>query len=166
MQPKVYELQEYYGYGVSDDGRIWSRKCYGIGNRLSEEWHEIKPRTDHKGYHQITLRINGKQISRLVSRLVYVGIKGAIPDGMEVCHDDGDKLNNAIANLRLDTHQGNAMDMFRHGTMRVAKLNETQVLDIRARLAQGETSTVLMHEYGVTRDTIIKIKNRRTWGHI
>jgi hypothetical protein len=41
-----------------------------------------------------------------------------VPDtpGLEVCHNDGDKLNNRIENLRWDTHAANVADMMRHGS--------------------------------------------------
>lgn len=43
----------------------------------------------------------------LVHRIVYEMHFGQIPDGMQIDHIDGDKLNNRIENLRLATHSQN-----------------------------------------------------------
>lgn len=45
-------------------------------------------------------------------------------------------------------------------------LTETDVLDIWARLAAAERATDIAAHYGVTKSTICKIKNGRTWKHI
>lgn len=44
---------------------------------------------------------------RYVHRLVYETFIGAVPDGLEINHKDGNKLNNALDNLEAITHQEN-----------------------------------------------------------
>lgn len=58
----------------------------------------------------------GKGNSQYVHALVASAFLGAKPVGLEICHNDGDATNNSVENLRYDTHQGNYMDMFVHGT--------------------------------------------------
>ncbi len=41
---------------------------------------------------------------------------GACPDGQEVCHNDGNTLNNRLDNLRYDTRRANNLDTVLHGT--------------------------------------------------
>lgn len=41
---------------------------------------------------------------------------GPRPEGMYVCHNDGNPLNNAISNLRYDTPSSNILDTVKHGT--------------------------------------------------
>lgn len=54
---------------------------------------------------------------RQVHCLVYEAFVGPVPDGLEVCHDNGDPLDNRVTNLRVDTHSGNMRDKRRHGTL-------------------------------------------------
>lgn len=58
----------------------------------------------------------GKGNSQYVHTLVAAAFLGERPEGLEVCHNDGDATNNCVNNLRYDTHAGNYADMFRHGT--------------------------------------------------
>lgn len=40
---------------------------------------------------------------------------GPRPEGLDVCHNDGDKSNNRASNLRYDTHSENQKDEVRAG---------------------------------------------------
>lgn len=42
--------------------------------------------------------------------------RGISSDGMHACHNDGDKLNNSLPNLRWDTPSENEQDKVRSGT--------------------------------------------------
>lgn len=56
-----------------------------------------------------------------VHRIVALAFLGEPPDPrMEVCHNDGDRLNNALSNLRWDTRSNNALDTVRHGKHHIA----------------------------------------------
>jgi len=48
--------------------------------------------------------------------LVARAFLGPPPEGLEICHNDGDDWNCAVTNLRYDTHQSNIMDTVRQGT--------------------------------------------------
>lgn len=41
---------------------------------------------------------------------------GPCPDGMEVCHNDGNPENNRVENLRYGTRSDNMRDKRKHGT--------------------------------------------------
>lgn len=47
-----------------------------------------------------------------------------------------------------------------------AKFTEEDVLSIRARRANGEKTTTLAKEYGVSQSAIAAIVSRRNWKHI
>lgn len=51
-----------------------------------------------------------------VHPLVLEAFVGPRPPGMEACHADGNKTNNALSNLRWDTKRANELDAIRLGT--------------------------------------------------
>lgn len=48
--------------------------------------------------------------------LVALAFLGPRPEGLVVCHNDGDYLNNKASNIRYDTYSENELDKVRHGT--------------------------------------------------
>lgn len=68
-------------------------------------WKDGKPAgTPHSvGYIQLTFEGN----LHLAHRIVWEMHKGAIPSGNIIDHDDRDRKNNRIGNLRLTTYTGN-----------------------------------------------------------
>lgn len=104
-----------------------------------------------------------------VHRVVLGAFAGPCPDGMQGCHNDGDRQNNRLSNLRYGTPTENQGDRVEHGThgrgerSATAKLCEAQVLDIHRR-APTETHSALAAEFGVARTTITAINQGATWG--
>lgn len=96
------EVAGFPGYFVSDHGRF--RK----GDRVLRGCNSI-------GYRQFTMRdANGKTFRKYAHRLVLESFVGPCPDGMEGCHaPDKDTENNALWNLRWDTHKSNVADRSR-----------------------------------------------------
>ena len=54
------------------------------------------------------------QVGHKVHHLVMEAFVGPLPEGMEVCHNDGDPANNRVENLRFDTRSENALDAVGH----------------------------------------------------
>lgn len=69
------------------------------------------------GYLRVNLCKDGKSTKIFVHKLVSRAFIGPIPDGLEVCHNDGNKLNCNKNNLRYDTHSANLLDRINHGTI-------------------------------------------------
>lgn len=95
---------------------------------------------------------------------------GPCPPGMEVCHNDGTKLNNNWWNLRYDTPTGNHADRFRHGTdnsgerSTTAKFIWEEVREIRRKYFSREsTCTSLALECGVSYQCIHHMIRYETW---
>ena len=90
----------------------------------------------------------------------------------DAAHNDGDKLNCALTNLRWATKIDNQADIKRHGRRPCgedvfgAKLSEAAVRAIRTRLAEGERYRPLAEEYEVSASTIHLIKHGKIWGHV
>lgn len=53
--------------------------------------------------------------SRYVHRLVLETFIGPCPDGHEGCHNNGNKYDNRLCNLRWDTHKNNIKDAVKAG---------------------------------------------------
>lgn len=68
-----------------------------------------------RGYHRVTLLRDGKRHHWMLHRLVLLTFVGPCPPGMEGCHNDDDKSNNALTNLRWDTSSANHLDRTRNG---------------------------------------------------
>lgn len=127
-------------------------------------------------YPKITLfkeMVQGRRsvVNMLIHRLVWLVYKGAIPDGMQINHKDGNKLNPSLDNLELVTHSGNAKHAVRNGLLNIlkgeqngnARLTNAQAETIRQRLKNGEVCRRLAIEYGVSHPTIAYIRDRKTY---
>lgn len=97
-----------------------------------------------------------------VHSLVAAAFLGPRPAGQEVRHLDGNPQNNRVDNLAYGTRTENILDVMRIGRA-WRKLTPDQVLDIRARLAAGESGVNLARLYGVSQTCISAIKARKVF---
>ena len=67
----------------------------------------LKPEITHNGYQRVGLYHNGKLYHKRVATLVAEAFIGKKPQGTEIDHWDGNKLNNKADNLRYVTHKEN-----------------------------------------------------------
>lgn len=109
-------------YEVSSHGRVRSIERtivtkQGVRRRLPGQM--MAQTADAHGYLRVTL--SGPRLRvPLVHALVAEAFHGARQPGLEVCHNDGDKLNNKATNLRWGTRSENAQDSVRHGSHALA----------------------------------------------
>lgn len=106
-------------------------------------------------------------------RLIAETFLGPCPDGHEVNHIDGNRRNNAPANLEYVTHLENIAHAWREPrevsrgeTHCTAKLTEADVREIRRRCAAGEYQYVVAADYGVTQSAVGRAVLRKTWAHV
>lgn len=59
--------------------------------------------------------VNGGQQGLYVHHVVAAAFHGPRPDGLDVCHCNGDLTDNRPENLRYDTANGNMRDAVAHG---------------------------------------------------
>ena len=144
-----------------------------------------------KGYGVMNLFGPEKGRSRLVHRISYELHFGAIEDAsLEVCHSCDVPACVRPDHLFLGTHKENQQDMGRKGRSHFsqlrltgdlnptrtrpeclargtrngnAKLNPEKVAEIRLRYAQGESTTTIAVQFGVSRPTIDAVVKRKTW---
>lgn len=69
-----------------------------------------------KGYPFYNVKVGDKRKSVYAHKLVAEAFIGARPEGMEVAHNDGDKLNCHHSNLRYASPKQNNADKIAHGT--------------------------------------------------
>ena len=163
-------------YMVSVTGLIYSKPRRSVpigrkGSHLCGGAFKV-PQTTPAGHLACSLMRSKQSVNRRVGAWVLDAFVGTKPDGMECCHVDGDPLNNAIGNLRWDTHASNMADSSRHGTHvrgeqhPSAKLTEEQVIYIRRMRTGGTPARELAETYGVCVDTIRSAANGRKWSYL
>lgn len=119
----------------------------------------------------LVVNLTNKTIRKqvLLHALILKSFEGDAPAGMECCHNDGSKANNAIENLRWDTRRGNHADKKAHGTWQggencgTSKLTDELVRYIRASPLNHQQ---MADELGVHKSCIEKVRLRVTWRHI
>lgn len=104
-------------YEVSNLGRVRSldREVYAGQGRMRKSPGRLL--SIHKGdhYSKVRLKLGGSGKTHNVHTLVAVAFLGLRPDGMEVCHNNGQHHDNRLVNLRYDTHSENQRDTVRLG---------------------------------------------------
>lgn len=152
----IKRVPGYDNYYVSASGRFFR---------------ELKPQFNADGYRHV--RLKGKTIK--TAKLVIAAFVGPRPDGMVVCHNDGNRSNDSIENLRYDTQANNIADIKRHGNLNppsgsrngMSKLTDRKVIEMRRRYAKGGIShAALGREYGVSREQARDIINGKFWRHL
>lgn len=157
------------GYRVGDDGSVWSCKNARWGFR--KEWRKLKTTIDTSGYPALQIMPPyGKAKRFRVYRLVLISFVGHPPVGMEALHENGDRLDNRLCNLRWGTRRENCADTRRHGrlphgeTHGSAKLTTEQVQEIRSLYVPNKFGYKrLAKMFGVHMQTIVGIIKGTRW---
>lgn len=170
-------IPNFPGYMIGSDGSVWS--CKRRGRPLGEKrtidgqvFARIRPQLNARGYGTISRQKNKKQIVMFVAHAVLFAFVGPRPEGLECCHGDGDKLNNALSNLRWDTRQSNHMDKLWHDSIPIgekasrAKLTYKDVQEIKRLFEAGIKQTELGKMFGVNQTSISAIVNGHRWENV
>lgn len=122
----------------------------------------------YRGYPFVGLIMKGVRRTRTTATLVAAAFLGPRPEGMEVCHNDGQRGNSRADNLRYGTRLENEADKEIHGTRLKGErcpasiLNEDQVREIRRR-AVSEPHASIASDLGIKAATIQQIVNGKSW---
>lgn len=166
-------IDGYPAYEISEDGEI--RSYLLNSSRVSDEVVRIiKPTLSRYGYKKVSITSGDKTSTTfMVHCLVARAFIGERPDGMQVCHNDGNKLNNHYTNLRYDTPTANMLDAINHGTIRrghsvnTSKLDEHDVIVIKRLHSRGVVTTQgIATLFGVSKTTVKNIMNGKIWKHL
>lgn len=118
MSPETWRpVVGYEGYyEVSERGRVRSMTRLDNHGRR-KVGRVLRAGVAGNGYLLVSLWRDGIAASRTVHSLVAEAFIGPRPEGMDVCHADGDRLNPVATNLRYDTRSANLADAREHGTL-------------------------------------------------
>lgn len=128
-----------------------------------------------RGYGQFVIRVNGRYQPVGAHRQGWIYFVGPISDEKPfVCHRCDNPPCVRLEHLFLGTHQDNMDDMFAKDRRTAAvgekasktKLTAEQVIEIRARHANGERMATLGREYGIAGWNISMIVQGRVWKHL
>lgn len=155
------KICDYPNYEISSFGRVKK------GERL------LAPSINKYGYLTVSLCCNSHCASFRIHRLVAIAFLGRPPfAGALIAHNDGQRTNNVINNLRWASALENQADSVRHNTrvrgshVRGSKLIETDIPNIRRRIQNGEPYPLIANDYNVSISTICLINKERTWRHV
>lgn len=128
-----------------------------------------------RGYGNFAFRKNGKVINNRAHRFAYILSEGKVPLNLMVCH----KCNNPLCvrpdHLYMGSGSDNVQDAIISGLWNppqgekngMSKLTEKEVRKIRKMFASGNYyQKELANIFGVMRENISQIVNKRSWAHI
>lgn len=156
-------------YSVSNTGlvRAEARLRNGRANSVRALKQRMKVQQQREdGYLQVSLTLDSKGVHAYVHCLVALAFIGPRPEGQQACHNDGDKTNNVLSNIRYDTRTGNEADKVLHGTSnrgdrrRTAKLDAAQVKAIRS---DQRLHREIARAFGVSEGYVSEIKSGKAW---
>lgn len=156
------QISGFDSYYINDSGKVWSMKSkkYLKSDIIC-------------GYYRVNLHKDGKPYRKFIHRLVLEVFVGFCPKGMECCHNNGNKQDNRLENLRWDTRSNNAKDAVRHGTYirgekhYFSKLTEQNVRMIIYMWRTKEfTQREIAKLYNICFVTVNDIIHKRSWKHI
>ncbi|WP_073837480.1 NUMOD4 motif-containing HNH endonuclease [Micromonospora sp. CB01531] len=162
------EIPGFERYEVSNLGQVRSWRTRGHGGYRAKHPRILTQRlTGVKGHERWAVRLENRVTT--VHRLVLLAFVGSPPGGQVGCHNDGNRDNNALDNLRWDTQRANAADQVAHGTAPIgeqnpaARLTEEDVTAIRKAPYHRGLAKELSQQYGVTHWHIRAIRRGRCW---
>lgn len=164
MESNIYGFDRHYT--ITEYGDVYSYSKYD--RKL------MRQSTTGKGYKSVCLKRHGRNVVKLVHRLVAMAYVVGYKNGLQVNHKDGVKANNLYTNLEWVTPKENSLHSRRIGLYdnkgrkhSMAKLNELNVMNIRAVAETGAMNYVeLGRAYGVNKTCIRKIVEYETWRYI
>lgn len=172
-------IEGFPGYEISSLGRVrsfWQKtganKRWGYYLGRTPQVAMLQP--DKDGYLSKGLRRDGKDYCRRVHRLV---AQAFIPNdrpaiATKVNHKNNIPGDNRVENLEWCTEEENrehalGIGVWPRGERHwKARLNAEKVKQIRMRRASGESNSQIAKDFGITKEAVSAIYNRRIWKNV
>ncbi|MCJ7663023.1 MAG: NUMOD4 motif-containing HNH endonuclease [Desulfobacterales bacterium] len=180
-------ISEFPNYEVSDMGRV-RRRTPGPATYVGKI---LSPILDPYGYHGVNLCNDQTRRTVMIHQLVYKTFVGTLCQDKSIHHEDGNKLNNGLGNLiemkkfshiglhsrsRINPFSGRSHSIESRRKISVAcrgerhskaKINESDVKEIRGKLAEGKlTMVAIADSFNVSPNCINNIKRGVNWRHV
>lgn len=147
-------------YEVSDLGRVRSvQRRVRSGKFYVTRSAMIRSLAATRWRMQLCMSRDGVAKTHGVHVLVMNSFIGPTPEGMEICHNDGDFRNNRLDNLRYDTHQANMMDSVEHNTHPFARRDRCK----NGHIYTSETTCAIKGKPNVRGCRTCQLENRRAY---
>jgi hypothetical protein len=177
---KWYPVPGHEGFfEVTRCGRVRSVSRYVNVFGGGKRWHKGKELKliMNTGYPSVRRRLNGCQKTILVHRAIAEIFVPNPENKPFVNHIDGNRANSDPENLEWCTHKENMQHAHRTGLVPpskigpgekspAAKLNETQVVEIKCLLLIGAKPRDIAKLYPVSYSAIYEIRSGRSWAHV
>ena len=171
----MLDIKNYEGlYAISSTGKVWSYPKYnGVGFREGK-WLKT---FIHRGYEYVTLTKDSVQKKYLIHRLVAQSFLENNLLKKEVNHINGIKHDNRVENLEWVSPKENSVHAYKTG-LHVhiglkgeknpkSKLRVKDILYIRGHeIVSSSDRKYFMKRFGVKKNTISDIINRKSWTHV
>lgn len=169
------DIKGYKGiYKINELGTIvaYPKTFMNNGNLLFKKGYTVSVSEDSSGYLKATLRdAGGNKSAPKVHRLVAETFLGDRPDGMEINHKDGNKLNNNVSNLEYISHKDNVIHAFDTGLNNnyagnhvFSKLTKDNVIEMRND--KHNTNAHYAKKFNVNSGTISRARRGESWKRI
>lgn len=168
MSERWRQVLGYEGYyEVSDFGRVRSIDrvvTFSDGRVRAFAGRMCKPKRGAYGYPLVLLSAGMDRKKWVaVHLLVLRAFVGPAPSSYEACHNNGDRQDARLSNLRYDTRSGNHADKWRHGTMPHGETHDLarysdEVVEA-VRLHPADTVTELARRFGMSRTHVWNLRN-------
>lgn len=167
----IREVAEGY-WSIDENGCIW--KLHIRSGRGTTRLGTPR-RAEHSDgrYLRVSSKRDGVEIVAGAHRLVWQHFYGDIPDGMQINHINGVKIDNHPKNLELTTPKENTHHALKLGLSVVrgeangnSRLAPKIVNGIRELYASGWTIAELAELFNVCRSTISGIVHGECWAHL
>lgn len=168
------DIPGFPGYLAGSNGTVWTSYHGQTWRKDPSRWKRRKQNLNTHGYFFVDLWNDGRSRIFTVHRIVLIAFRGPCPDGLEGCHNNGDRKDNRLENLRRDKHSNNQLDQRRHGTagrcrgerQHAAKLTRDDIPEIRRLDRAGVPQHSIGKMFGIHQVTVSKIVLRKSWGHV
>jgi hypothetical protein len=157
-------------YEVSNLGGVRSvRRQSSVSKNRFYGGKQVKSILGSRGYLVVNLTGHGKRKQVFLHKLVLEAFVGTRPEGMEACHNDGNRCNPSIDNLRWDTRSANHQDKHKHGTAQIGeRANNSKLTEHVVRIIRQSkiTAAQASRSFGLSKTNAKRIVRGDTWRHV